>query len=38
MAPLQINLVNKYRHRIDIQNIHWNSRIRTSPVGTKYLK
>ena len=31
LAPLKISLINKYRHRIDVQNKQWNRSIRTSP-------
>ena len=34
LAPLKISLINKYQHRIDVQNIQWNRSIRTSPENT----
>ena len=30
LAPLKISLINKYRHRIDIQYIQWNRSAHTS--------
>jgi len=35
LAPLKISLINKYRHRIDVQNILWNRSIRTH--GRSYI-